>query len=135
MVRATPILVLSGAFLILAGCAKPQEPVSVPRAAPDKAVAAAQLVGKYRMDATPDMVAEAGGLDKLAVLTLTADQKWTLIVGEDESSGTYTYESGRLTLVSEDEKQNFTVSDGGFKLEEEGPNPAAFVKLASGDPE
>lgn len=82
------------------------------------------------MDATPEEVAEAGGLDAMPTLVLSADGSWRLKVEDESSSGTYVLSAGVLTLSDTDGAgQKFSVSEGGYRLDEQGDDPAAFVKL------
>lgn len=120
--------------VLAVGCQQ-KTPENIKSPEPDRQATAADIVGQYRMDATPDEVAEAGGLDNLPVLTLTKDGKWKLVAGDEEASGDYTFDSGVLTLVSASEEQKFTVSEGGFRLSEQGTDPAGFVKLPTTQPE
>lgn len=91
---------------------------------------AGRLAGSYRLKATPDEVAEAGGLDKLPLLVLDKGF-FRIVIDGEESSGAWSLQNGKLTLTDKATKESnsFSVSKDGTELMEESNDPVVFVKV------
>lgn len=91
------------------------------------------VIGTYKLKATPDEIAEIGGLDKLPTLVIERDH-WRLIMEDEESSGTWNYLDGQLTLADKNtgEKQIFLSDQGGLELVLQSEDPLRFAKFGVG---
>lgn len=114
--------------LAIAGCQpKTQpEPIVVP------AKQTEDIIGTYRLKATPDEVAEAGGLEKLPTLVIERDH-WRMLVDGEESSGNWKYENGKLTLADKisGETQMFLSDMEGMDLIWQTDDPVRFAKYGA----
>lgn len=119
--------------LILTGC-QAQRTLAEPPPIP--AETSTQVLGLYRLKVSPDEVAEAGGLDKLPALVIEKDH-WRMInTGGDDSSGTWVYNDGKLTLTDKTGEQTVFLSDEkGLELVEQSDNPVRFAKYGAQEPE
>jgi len=118
--------------LALAGCQPkaPVEPIVVP------AKQTEDVIGTYKLKATLDEVAEAGGLEKLPTLVIERDH-WRMLVEGEESSGSWKYELGKLTLSDKVTGENsiFLSDQGGLELVLQGEDPVRFAKYGVTKPE
>lgn len=119
--KAWPVAILG--LLMIGGC---QKKVEAP--APEPASTSDQIIGTYRLKVSDDEVAEAGGLDKLPALVIEKDH-WRMIASGEESSGTWVYRDGKLTLTDKSGEQMVFLSDeGGIELVEQSDDPVRFAK-------
>lgn len=127
--RTFSIVVLA---LCLAGC-QPR-PTDQPTVNP--AAASEGVIGTYRLKATEEQIAEEGGLDKLPTLVIERDH-WRMIVEGEESSGSWKYESGKLTLSDKTtgENQIFLSDQNGLELVLQDEDPIRFVKFGVNNPQ
>lgn len=122
-------LVLVG--LMVAGCSggdRAGEGVPV-----DTTALAGDVAGKFRLDMSAEEVVEVGGLEKVPVLFLAGDGRWSLTNDGEAVKGTYTYEAGKVSLSedgAEEATQVFLVQEGGARLTEDGGEGATvWVKV------
>lgn len=103
--------------------------------APDTSVEAEHLYGKYRMSATPEEVAEAGGLDALPTLYLSKEGKFSLNVDGEKTSGTYTYSPGSLTLKDSEtgSETHFNVLKDGVEICYADDPSLGFIRVAAAE--
>lgn len=123
-------LLLPIALVTLIGCQPKSEPLIA-----QPPTDAAKILGTYRLKATPDEVAEIGGLEKLPQLVVNSDH-FRLIIDGEESSGIWKYESGVLSLSDKEtgETNTFKVDSTGTELTEESEDPIVFQKYGVGTP-
>ncbi|MBL8068243.1 MAG: hypothetical protein JNM28_07320 [Armatimonadetes bacterium] len=116
---------LSLLVLFLAGCQSATEPES-----PAKFSDADKLIGSYRLKATPDEVAESGGLDNLPLLVIDKGF-FRLVIDKEESTGGWQLKDGKLLLTDKESKETnaFSVSSDGTELMEDNNDPLVFVKV------
>jgi uncharacterized lipoprotein NlpE involved in copper resistance len=119
------IILACFATTALVGCQQKAEPVAAP-APKDSSV----IIGTYRLKATPEESAEAGGLEKLPTLVIKPDHFRIVIEGQ-ESSGLWKYEDGILTLSDKETGENtrFRADSTGTELTEDAEDPIIFAKF------
>ncbi|MFM9874613.1 MAG: hypothetical protein ACKVQS_14250 [Fimbriimonadaceae bacterium] len=124
MVQRSIILVILSAFVIT-GCQPKSEP-SVSVVPKDSSV----IIGSYRLKATPDEIAEAGGLENLPQLIIQSDH-FRLVIDKTESSGIWKYESGIVSLSDKEtgETTKFKADPTGTELTEVAEDPITFAKF------
>lgn len=119
------IILASLATLTLIGC----QPKSEPNIAPPPKDSSA-IIGTYRLKATPEESAEAGGLENLPTLVIKPDH-FRIVIDGQESSGIWKYEAGILTLSDKETGENtrFKADTTGTELTEDAEDPITFAKF------
>ncbi len=119
--KSWPMLLLVAA--LFAGCQpEPSAPI------PQPAATSEAVIGMYRLKVSDEEAAEAGGLSELPMLVIDKDH-WRMIAGGEESSGTWVYQDGKLTLTDKSGEQMVFLSDAeGVELVEQSDDPVRFAK-------
>lgn len=121
------------ALLCLGGCGSSGK-VDEGRPVADTSVGVESVVGKYRMEMTPEEVVELGGLEKAPLLFLNESGVYNVTVDEESVRGNYVFEAGRVRLKEDgdDFEQVFIVQDGGERLvEDTADDPLAWQKVVT----
>jgi hypothetical protein len=122
-------LILATSLVVLVGCSGGTEKKAEKGQALATNVTANKMVGTYRMEATPEEIAQTGGVDRLPKLLLKATGEFSLTVESDVSKGKFVVKDGKVTLQEKDaEPQVFRITEDGYKLTSESDEDVAFVR-------
>jgi hypothetical protein len=121
VVRFLQLLAIGAIFLV--GCQAKDEPLAT-------AITKEKVIGEYRLKATPDEVAELGGLEKLPLLLIKADH-WRMVVDGEESGGTWQIDGDQLSLQDKatGETTRFKPNANATELSELGEDPIVFARF------
>ncbi len=116
-------------LVTVVGCSGSGEPKTAAGASLSTDVTANKMVGTYRMEATPEEIAQTGGVDRLPKLILKPTGEFTLTVESDVSKGNFIVKEGKVTLQEKDAvPQVFRITEDGYKLTSEADEDIAFVR-------
>lgn len=116
-------------LVAVVGCSGSREPKTAAEESLSTDVTANKMVGTYRMEATPEEIAQTGGVDRLPKLILKPTGEFTLTVESDVSKGKFIVKEGKVTLQEKEaEPQVFRITEDGYKLTSEADEDIAFVR-------